>query len=155
MWSNLNRIRSGAFVALIIVIGLLSATPGSVVAHGNVDQSSIPLTPVGGGVTQADRQVQTFTPTVSNVSGVDVVLAGFSVAFDTGTIGVAIYADGGDGVVLGSTSRVVTLPEFSTTTIVHFDFSSPVPVTPGATYAIGVLDLDAIFFVWAHGVGDT
>ena len=57
MWSNLNRFRSGAFLALIVVIGVLAATSGSVVAHGNVDQTSIPLSPLGGGRTLADRQV--------------------------------------------------------------------------------------------------
>ena len=83
------------------------------------------------------------------------VLGASHPSYATGTVGVLLRQGVGNGTIIGSASVFTKLPLFPTTTAVHLDFGSAIPVIPGQTYTIELLDPDRIFFEWGHGVGDT
>ena len=122
-----------------------------------LDQTSFPLA-IGGGRTILDRQLQSFTPAASNLVALDLTLSASNAAFDTGDIGVLIRENSQNGPIIGSTSRLVTVPLVPGN--VRFEFATPIELTPGLTYFIEPLDdpvpccPDGIFFLWAHSVFD-
>ncbi len=129
-------------LALILIIGAVAPFMiGDVLAHGNVDQSN----PVGAGGSQilANGPVaQEFTPSQPILVAVDVNL---SLAIDEGsdTLTVNIREGSLASPVLATTSQLVApcpnIPPFACG-LTHFDFPSPLMVTPGNTY---ILELQA------------
>lgn len=87
---------------------------------------------------------QTFTPSENNLSGIDIIaFANAPVGSDfTRTFKVRVYTGtGGAGTQIGEANVTATLPWESNSTnpeTVHFDFASPMTITPGNTHMFAV-----------------
>lgn len=140
-------ISRGTTAAVLIILATLVLSSMPVVSgHGTVDQSFAGPFPF---LVRPGPQGQSFTPTASNLVAVDLVLCGPRGVTDTLTAHIRQlgFPDLLGGPVLGST-RLTLLAEGCTfavdpdgtrvlfAQIIHFDFSSPIPLTPGNLYVI-------------------
>ena len=141
------------FTGIFLLVALF--TPGVPVdAHDSQDQAFEPdLTEPGGQYSwvtpgkTTQRSGQQFTPTASWISGVDVAMA------DPDPLDTESGGAGGDthftakirvgsleGIVLGTATAIVDVNDNQAANpeIVHFDFSSSVPVTPGQIHVLEI-----------------
>lgn len=127
----LTRIGTMLGIILFLTMGLT----GLALAHGTVDQSfetsggSISLYFVG-------ARGQSFVPTVDNLVAVDFP------SISPGSVRVSIHEGTPDGVELGA----VTGPVVNGWN--HFDFGTPIPLTPGNPYSIRVSALSGSNPFW-------
>jgi len=122
-------------MATIFSIGLPSP-PAT--AHGNIDQSFTgPCTAFVGFLGQSGPSGQEFTPTVSNLVGVDLILrepqggGNAKVNIKTGSVA---------GSIIGTSNTVPV--SGAGDLIVHFDFPITVPLIPGNLFVIDVSSFD-------------
>jgi len=125
-------------ISVIVGVLILGLTIPGVMGHGNVDQSftgpynlDVGLFPPAG---------QTFTPTASDLSGVDIFLS--SSVLQTRSVTVSIWQDTNfvPGTELGSVTRELTIPNvpFNDPVEFHFDFDPPITLIPGETFVITI-----------------
>jgi hypothetical protein len=139
-------------LALTLLIGVaVWLTAGVAFAHGLVDQSNLGY----GGGTLISVHIpigQEFTPFQPILVAVDIAFRGGNPENETDTITVNIRKGTITSPVLASTSQVVppcpNMPPY-TCGLTHFDFSTPLQVTPGDIY---VLELTATngSHAWMH-----
>ena len=81
---------------------------------------------------------QEFRPTLSSLDFVELMLWDFFSpgGYQIGELAVSIRAGTIDGPVLATSSPLFLQPTFDG--VGHFDFATPVPLTPGATYVLQV-----------------
>jgi len=123
-----------------IIVPLQTFQPQEAYAHGFVDQSNTGL--VGGAFAILGVTGQGFTPTVDNLVAIDLflrcqqtVVEGSLVCIDSsGSLTINIRQGAIGGTIVGTTTKSVTLPNDGSTIVEHFDFSVPVPLTPGNLY---------------------
>ena len=134
------------FLRVILLIGSTMLVPTSLAsAHQSPEQSF--TGPINQSLNiNAFQLAQEFTPTVSNLVAVDILLDEPTRPIgQTGTITVIIKS--GDGTELGSTSQLVTTigGSFANPHTVHFDFAAPVILTPEQTHLIEVQSAELLF----------
>jgi hypothetical protein len=112
-------------VALLIVTSV-SAAPTTVIDQ----QNTAPITGTNGGTSFG----QSFTPTLSAIDYVEVLMAGSANSVTVDILDGVVGLDGLEGVVIG-TSDPVLVSTPGAHQIIHFDFPSTVSLTPGNTYA--------------------
>jgi hypothetical protein len=96
---------------------------------------------------------QTFTPTISALGAVAVpLLSNAGADAPAATLTLRVREGGPSGNVLATLQRFIAAPADGQAWYV-FPFASPLPVTPGATYAIEVGDEIDRFF-WTAQIGD-
>jgi len=130
--------------ALAVVLGLLVTSLASAPAaraHGPVDQSS-PGFPAGNGAGIFDdghpgNRFQAFTPSISPLTGVDLVVGKFNSSFCPADFTVKLRSGSTDGPILGETTLTgVTKEFFDPPSILHFDFAAVIPVVTGDIHYI-------------------
>jgi len=149
---KVNRLLAGT-LALVLIAGLgtpafaqilgSSTTSSSTVftpTHGNVDQSFTgPFSQLGSVEPAFIPSGQTFTPTASNLIGVDVFVGSFFGGGGIGTLTVNVWDSNQPGVgnLLGSSTVNIdtTGTDFLNPITVHLDFS-PIPIVPGNIHAL-------------------
>jgi len=149
---KVNRLLAGT-LALVLVAGLgtpafaqilaSSSTSSSTIftpTHGNVDQSFTgPFTQLASVEPGFIPSGQTFTPTASNLIGVDVFVGSFTGAAGPDTLTVNVWDTNQPGVgnLLGSSTVNIdtTGTDFFNQITVHLDLS-PIPIVPGNTHAL-------------------
>jgi hypothetical protein len=133
-----------ASLCLLLVCGL---RPGAHAQGLLVDQGLQPPPIIPGesyhydasGATLLPETGQEFTPSLSELDFVDVnLLNGF--ATNTGTFEIAIHQGVITAPVLGLSDQVLRSGG-TTADNVHFTFSSTIPLTPGATYVLEVIQI--------------
>jgi len=135
-------------LASILILGTLGL-PQSVFSHGNIDQSFTgPCTGGGLNVNAFVPAGQEFTPTVSNLASVDLFLSDPPV---TTSVTVKIHLGSVTGPIVGTITQNVPFP---VSTPVHFDFPSPIPLTPGSIYVIEATSPGPFGLSWCVGVGN-
>ena len=126
-------------ISVIVGVLILGLTIPGVMGHGNVDQSftgpyNLDLglfTPAG----------QTFTPTASDLSGVDIFLSSSVLQTRSVTVLILQGSEINSGIELDSITREITFPQGSDLfdfQEYHFDFDPPVPLIPGQPYGIKI-----------------
>jgi len=131
----------GKFCLVLVTVGLILSltitSPSSVRAHGTIDQSylfgtaalcTLPSCLTG----------QEFTPTVSNLVAVDLFLVSFSPTLPGSPVSVTVNIRAATiaGSILGTKTQIIAAP--AVVSQVHFDFDSPIPLTPGVIHVIQV-----------------
>jgi len=125
-------------ITSIASILILSSTIPGVMGHGNEDQSftgpynlNMGLFPPAG---------QTFTPTASDLSGVDIFLSSSKEQIRSVTVSILQGSEINSGIELDSITREITIPQLDLLEFqeYHFDFDPPVPLIPGQPYGIKI-----------------
>lgn len=131
----------GKFILASITVGLMLLGPvaglSTARAHGTIDQSYL----IGTAVTCTLPSCvvgQEFTPTVSSLTAVDLFLVSFLPTTPGSPVSVTVNIRSGTiaGLILGSKTQIINAPAVMSQ--VHFDFDSPVTLTPGAIHVIQV-----------------
>jgi len=124
----------------LAISGLMIFTSSSkVYGHGTIDQSF--TGPYIQSFGLFDPAGQTFTPTVSNLVGVDIFLhtGGPPITRDV-TVSIWPNTDFVPGTELGTVTKELTIPqvEFNLAEEFHFDFVPTIPLTPGEIFVIRI-----------------
>ena len=125
---------------LLGISGLMILSNSSkVYGHGTIDQSF--TGPYIQGLGLFDPAGQTFTPTASNLVGVDIFLHTGSPPI-TRDVTVSIWpnTDFVPGTELGTVTKELTIPQvgFNLSEEFHFDFVPQIPLTPGEIFVIRI-----------------
>lgn len=126
--------------SVALLVSSLASAPAAQ-AHGPVDQSS-PGFPASSGAGIFDdahpgNRFQEFTPSISPLTGVDLVVGRFNPTLCPADFTVKIRSGSTDGPILGETTLSDVTPEFfDPPSILHFDFSSVIPVVTGNVHYI-------------------
>ncbi len=138
-----TRTRAIGLLALAASLALLvtSLAAPAAQAHGPIDQSS-PGFPAGNGAGIFDdghpgNRFQSFTPSISPLTGVDLVVGNFNPSFCPADFTVKIRSGSIDGPILGETTLSGVTPEFyDPPSILHFDFAPVIAVVTGDVHYI-------------------
>ncbi len=134
------RLAFALAVALGFLVTSLAPAP-TAQAHGPVDQSS-PGFPASNGAGVFDdfhsgNRFQEFTPSISPLIGVDLVVGNFNPALCPADLTVKIRSGSTDGPILGETTLSGVTPEFfEPPSILHFDFAPVIAVVTGDVHYI-------------------
>jgi len=135
-----------ASILILAIFGMQDA-----IGHGSIDQNTGSCSPLCNGVHSVNTVFQIvgqeFIPTVSNLIGADLYVSDSS-SPGSAFVTVRIRDGGPFGLILASTSKTVTNTgtPFPNEKIEHFDFPSPVPLTPGNTYVLQATSPDNEMF---------
>jgi hypothetical protein len=147
-----NRFRIRCSAAGAVVVGLLLCAAQSASASPIVDQSYLPFNSAGEAYNlwSNDGNLplgQQFVPTLPSLSFVNLWLEDAATGTNgSGTIQVEIRSGSISGTILGTATAVVP-PGRNTgggNTLTQFNFSSPISLTPGATYVIDAAQIAPI-----------
>mgnify|MGYP001157827187 CR=1 FL=1 len=137
-----------SWACLLAALGRAQAHPFS------IDQANDTDPPQGGyNIPIASPVGQEFVPTMNRLDVVELQMNAQS-PFIGGDAMVQIRSDSIVGPILGASQTVTIPPIVLPLTLAHFDFASPVPLTPGALYVIEVISLTSNLGVFGTGLGD-